>query len=192
MIYPDPLPFKLRVLRALTAALKEITPTNGYVFDMADFDPGDGVMTSRVYRGRMYFGDEGDGGGDPIPMLSILESTEQPDEVGEPPVDAQLTEYDWGLLLQGFLEDDKDNPTDPAYLLLADVRRRLNAERTRKKPGDRTSRFILGFEETEIISLAFDSGTVRPADDVSAKAWFWLRITLRVTDNAEDPYGQLL
>jgi len=189
MIYPDPLPFKLRVLRALTDCLKTITPANGYVFNMADFDPGDGVMTSRVYRGRMAFGDDGDGGGDPLPMISVLEGVSPADENGDAPYDCTVGEYDWDLLIQGFVEDDKQNPTDPAYLLLADVRQRLAEERQRKSPNDPTSRFILGFEEDQITSLSFGFGVVRPADDVSAKAWFWLPVQLRIVDNASDPYG---
>jgi hypothetical protein len=36
-------PFKLRLLKAITGALKEVTPANGYLNDLADFDPGDGV-----------------------------------------------------------------------------------------------------------------------------------------------------
>jgi len=186
MIYPDPLPFKLRVLHALTDCLKTITPANGYVFDMADFDPGDGVMTSRVYRGRMWFGDDGEGGGDALPMLSVLEGVSPADEGAEPPVNAVVGEYAWPLMIQGFLEDDKANPTDPAYVLLADVRRRLVQEKKRRIGPNRN---ILGFDENRLIDLQVGAGVVRPADDVSAKAWFWLTLTLTILDNADDPYA---
>lgn len=186
MIYPNPLPFKLRVLHALTDCLKTITPANGYVFDMSDFDPGDGVMTSRVYRGRMAFGDDGDGGGDPVPMLSVLEGVQPGDEVSEPPVNAVVGEYAWPLIVQGFVQDDKVNPTDPAYVLLADVRRRLVQEKKRRVGH---SRNILGFDENNVIDLHVGTGVVRPADDVSAKAWFWLSLELTILDNADDPYA---
>lgn len=183
MIYPDPLPFKLRVLHALTDCLKTITPANGYQFDLSDFDPGDGVMTPRVYRGRMYFGDS-----DPLPLVSILEGVSPADEAAEPPVNAVVGEYQWPLLIQGFVEDDKANPTDPAYVLLADVRRRVVQEKKRKTVDGR-SRNILGFDENRLIDLSVGAGVVRPADDVSAKAWFWLSLTLTILDNADNPYA---
>lgn len=189
MIYPDPLPFKLRVLHALTDCLKTITPANGYVFDMADFDPGDGVMTSRVYRGRMAFGDDGDGGGDPLPMISILEGVSPADEVAEPPVNSVVGQYRWPLLVQGFLEDDKQNPTDPAYVLLADVRRRLVQEKKRGRNPNRAERTIFGFTADKIIDLHVGAGVVRPADDVSARAWFWLSMEIEIIDDADKPYA---
>jgi hypothetical protein len=187
MTYADP--FKLRVLKALTATLKEVTPANGYVNDLADYDPGDGVAMARVYRGRAWFGES-----DPIPMLSILEGFDPASEVAEPPVDTPVAEYAWDLLVQGFVDDDPAHPTDPAHVLLADVRRRLAVEVKRRKTGDPTERDIFGLKSagdshSEITSLRFGAGVVRPADDVSAKAWFWLRITLDIVDNATAPYG---
>lgn len=182
--YPDPLPFKLQVLRALTAAIKEVTPTNGYVCDLADYDPGDGVTMERVYRGREYFGDE-----DPLPMVGILEGTNPADEVAEPPYDGEIAEYDWPLLIQGWTRNDPEHPTDQAYLLLADVRQRLNMERRRKKPGDRTSRRILGFDEDKITRLSIGPGVVRPPDTLSPTAWWWLNVTVRIVDNAAEPYA---
>jgi hypothetical protein len=182
-------PFKLRVLRALTDTLKEITPANGYVSDMADFDPGDGVDTARVFRGRAWFGES-----DSLPMLSILEGVDPADEVAEPPVDTPVSEYDLQLLIQGFVTDDPQNPTDPAYVLLADVRKRLAAEVKRKMVGDPTERDIFGLKaagssRNEITGLRFGTGVVRPADDVSSNAWFWLSVTIRVVDHAALPYA---
>ena len=52
---PDPA--KLTILKGLVNGLKTITPANGYQSNLADFDPGDGVTTPRVYRGRAFFGD---------------------------------------------------------------------------------------------------------------------------------------
>ena len=79
MIYPDPLPFKLRVLRAVTATLKTITPANGYFYDLSDDTDPDALHPTRVFRGRAWFGDN-----DPIPMLSVLEGVNPADEVAEP------------------------------------------------------------------------------------------------------------
>lgn len=188
MQYPDPLPFKLRVLRALTDALKQITPANGYQQDMSDFDPGDGEATSRVYRGRMYFGDDGNGGGDPLPMLSVLEGVSPADDVAELVRGATAAQVEWPLMIQGFLQDDKENPTDPAYILLADVRRRLAVEKNNRRKPNRADRTIFGFTDDQIIDMHIGSGVVRPADDVSAQAWFWLNVTLEIIDKADEPY----
>jgi hypothetical protein len=178
---PDP--FKLKALKAVTAALKEITPANGYVNDLADFDPGDGVMTSRVYRGRLWFGES-----DPIPMLSLLEGQDPAEDVAPPPVNTPSAEYDWDLIVQGFVDDDPANPTDPAYTLLADVRKRLLAERKIRTAQHDPNPFGLGLGKNRVVDVRVGPGVVRPADDVSAKAWFWLRLTLRIFDNAENPY----
>ena len=186
MIYPDPLPFKLKLVRAVTEHLKGITPANGYVSDLSDFDPGDGVMMSRVYRGRMWFGDN-----DPIPMVSMLEGTSPADDVAEQPEETPTGEYWWSNIIQGFVDDDPANPTDPAYILMADVRRRLIGERKRKNVMHTPDPFGLGPDTGKncIIDLRVGPGVVRPADDVSAKAWFWLSLDLRIVDNAAEPYA---
>ena len=114
------IPFRTRVLTAFTAALEEITPANGYLSDLSDFVHTDGQPMKRVYRGRAYFGDS-----DPLPMVSVLEPREEGDPFTVQPVLAIADPFDWRLLVQGFVEDDKTNPTDPAYTLLSDVRRRL-------------------------------------------------------------------
>lgn len=176
-------PFKLRLLKAITDAIKEVTPANGYVFDLANFDPGDGVDQERVFRGRMWFGES-----DPLPMVSVLEGVDPADEVAEPPsVNAVAAEYDWPLIIQGFVNDDPAHPTDPAYRLLADVRRRLIAERKRKTADHDPDPFGMGTGKNCVTGLRVGAGVVRPADDVSAKAWFWLTLTPRIIENAEDP-----
>lgn len=176
-------PFKLVALYGLTNALKEITPANGYVNDMADFDDG-GVTQERVFRGRAWFGES-----DPIPMLSILEGANPFDIVVEPPETGATAEYDWLLTVQGFINDDPTHPTDPAYRLLRDVRRRLAVEKRRILPGTRSQPDPFGLGNSaapnKIISLSFGPGIVRPSDDVSAKAWFWLSVTLRIIDVAD-------
>lgn len=187
MIYPDPLPFPLVVLRTLTASLKQIVPANGYQFNMADFDRGDGVMQRRVFRGRAWFG-----ASDPIPMISVLEGASPADELVEFPTDCPAGMFDWPLLIQGFVDDDPENPTDPARLLLADIRRRLIDEATRKR-GRQSDPLGLGrigvpnVNRVHAISVGF--GTAQPADDISAKAYCWLPITVRVVDHAEAPYA---
>lgn len=161
-------PFRLRVLKALSTALEEINPDNGYSFD----------MRGKVFRGRDMFGDH-----DPIPMLCILESVEQttPLESSQPTGAGEIKSY-WDLQVQGFVDDDFDHPTDPAHFLMAEVKKRLVQERIRDR---QYNIFGLGGRVTE---LKFSPGIVRPADELSGKAYFWLRVTLTLVENLVDPY----
>ncbi|MBB5985931.1 hypothetical protein [Sphingobium lignivorans] len=178
-------PFKLRVLKALTAALKTITPANGYDHDLSDGTHGDGAALERVFRGREWFGDS-----DPIPMLCVLEATSGEDELLAMSQTA-ASQYDWPILIQGFVKDDPAHPTDPAYKLLADVRLCLARESTRTLEGSRGIKDPLGLGSgaNRIEKMAIGAGTVRPAGDVSAKAYFWLIVTLTVIDQAGSPYA---
>jgi hypothetical protein len=183
--YPEILPFKLRVLRALSVALKEITPDNGYVFDLADFDPGDGAMAERVFRGRFLFGTN-----DPIPMASILEGVHPTDDLVDSPPDTTAGQYDWPILIQGWVDDDPVHPTDPAYLLAADFRKRLAQERLRKAPGShQPDPFGLGRGRNSILKITVGHEKVRPADDISDKAYLWLPVIFRIAEDASDPYA---
>jgi hypothetical protein len=178
-----PYPRKLVILRAITDALKTITPANGYVSDLSDYDPGDGVMSSRVFRGRAFFGEN-----DPLPLVSVLEGNAMSDLVAEPPLNVSTSEYDWPLLIQGFVKDDKDNPTDPAYVLMADVRKCL-ALQTRRNSDNFGNTTILGLDaQTVVTKCMLGPGIVRPADDVSAVAYFWMSLVLRIVDYADRPY----
>ncbi len=184
-------PFKLRVLTAFTAAFKTITPDAGYVNDLSDqvtLDEDDVEIDrkGRVFRGRGWFGED-----DLLPMVSVLEGVNPADEVDEQPIDTTTGEFDWPLLVQGFVDDDPENPTDPAYRLLADVRQRLAVERARKASGThQPDPFGLGLAgRNRIVSISIGPGVVRPADDVSSKAYFWLTVVLRIVDNASTPYA---
>jgi len=179
-------PFKLRVLHALTECIKGVTPANGYTYDLADYDADDGGSPmERVFRGRPWFGDT-----DPIPMVSVLEPVEEADFLFIPAVDDASGTYDWPLLVQGFVNDDPMHPTDPAYRLMRDVRRRLLAEKKRKAPGrqvlDPLGSRAFDLPNCRVNELRVSSGKVRPADDVSAKAYFWLVVTLNITEDGEE------
>lgn len=160
-------PFRLRVLKALSAALEEINPDNGYSFD----------MRGNVFRGRDMFGDS-----DPVPMISVLEAIDEKAQIPSPEGGAHST-GPWELLVQGFLDDDLVHPTDPAHLLMAEVKKRLVQERVRER-----QRNILGMGG-KVTELRFSSGVVRPPDEDSAKAYFWLRLTLVLVENLLDPYS---
>lgn len=169
---PDP--FRLHVLKKLTECLQDITPENNYQSDLS----GDGLDTEKgqVCRGRIVFGDD-----EPLPLVSIL----------EPPIpletilsrgDNTYSSGDWELLIQGFVVDDKRNPSDPAHRLMAEVKSRLIIEKRRDK-----GRNILDLGGL-IVEMFVGQGSVRPADQVSERCFFWLTLTLKLAENLEDPY----
>jgi hypothetical protein len=168
-------PLRLRILKALTAALLEITIENGYRHDLG---PSEQWPNGRVFRGRVVFGAK-----DPLPMVAILETPLQPEDLPPPP-DSELFRGDWDLTIQGYVEDDLENPTDPAHYLAADVIRRLAVE---KKKNTDFNLFGMG---DDIINLRIGVPVVRPPDELSAKAYFWLPVALELTENLEKPYGE--
>lgn len=160
-------PTRMRVLQALSGVLEGITPANGYTHD----------LSGKVFRGRDIFGYR-----DPLPMVSILEQIEEEEQRPVPP-GSGLNHGPWTLQIQGFVEDDRDNPTDPAHYLMAEVKKRLVEERIRGRQRD-----ILGMGDV-VTELRLSHGVVRPADEISDKAYFWLRMTLVLVENLNEPYA---
>lgn len=159
-------PLRLRIQKALTAELAQV-----------EFE-GE-VLTGKVFRGRAEFGHN-----DPLPMISILESVDEKSVDGtsaQMKPGSSVQQSQWELLVQGFVEDDRKNPTDPGYRLLAKVKQRLAAVRNVK--GN-----ILGFGN-RVTDLTFTAGIVRPADEVSDKAYFWLKVRMNVAEDHSDPYA---
>lgn len=153
-------PTDLKVLKAFTASLEGITVADGYGHDMAQ----------KVFRGRMLFTDE-----DPIPMVSINQMPQIPEEA-QVPKGTSVTRIVMPLIVQGFVLDDYQNPTDPAFLLLHDVRRRLAWERKRDEG---FNVFGLG----PLVEMRVGQGVVRSPDaDVSDRAFFWLPVTLEFAE----------
>ncbi|MBK3745541.1 hypothetical protein G3A39_41000 [Paraburkholderia aspalathi] len=159
-------PFRLRVLHGLTKVLEGVNPDNGFQFD----------MRNSVFRGRVKYGPK-----DPIPMISILEAPipldvlrskgENPNSTGE-----------WELLIQGFVKDDFVNPSDPAHHLMAEVKAALAAEKRRDNIYN-----MLGMEG-RVVEMYIGQGTVRPPDDATDKAFFWLTLTLKLVEFLTEPY----
>lgn len=163
-------PLRLRVLKAMTEALKEISVANGYHTE----------LNEQVYRGRVVFGEN-----DPIPLVSILEVPIPLDQIPAP-VDSEFSSGGWELMIQGFVDDDPENPTDPAHYFMADVKKRLAQER-RKALAMNKIDGIFGLGNF-VIGMRIGSGVVRPPDEISAKAYFWLTITLDMVEDLADPY----
>lgn len=167
-------PVRLRVLMKLTAALAEINPADGYHNDLRPTED----TPARVFRGRVIFGDT-----DPLPMVSILEVPIPPEQLPSAP-DNSARKGGWDLMVQGFVDDNPEHPTDPAQYLLADVVRRLAVEKRKNRD------FKLFDMGNTVTDMAIGVGVVRPPDELSAKAYFWLPLTLTIAEDLLDPYGE--
>lgn len=175
-------PKRLEILRAITLALKDICPPNGYEFDLRDDEHG----RARVVRGRLHIGDD-----EPLPMISLVEPP-----MAAVPLDtkrqgdntARLGE--WDILIQGWARDDAQNPTDVAYQLEAEVRRRLAIEKVRPdaRPGSANGRNYFGLG-TKILNMNIGSPVIRPNEHVSEQAVFYLVLTLQIGEDMATALG---
>lgn len=162
---------RLQILKRLTTHLQGITVANGFENDIGE----------RVYRGRTSFGSETE-----IPALSLLES--KPVDYGTYADEQKTVRMDsWTLLLQGWVEDDQENPTDPVYSLLADVEMRLAqviALNSNGKPKYPTLYRLGGL----INGMTLAQPIVRPPDEgLSATAYFYLPIQVDLISDLENP-----
>lgn len=176
---------RLATLQALTLYLAtEISVVNGYKHDLADEVVG-GITKRHVVRGRLKMDSD-----DPLPLVSILESPNPdrfPNRVGEEDYAYVDQKDNWTLLLQGWTTDDKINPTDPVYELMADVKKAL-AKLMRANPQDGIGMYENYRLGGLIVSLKCEPGTVRPPDEQSSEAFFWMRVILEFVENMIDPY----
>lgn len=181
-------PFRLKAQQAIVTTLEtQIVTGLEYNHTLAD----------HVFRGRSRFGSS-----DPVPLVSLLEPP-IPDNPIPVPREVAHGNTTWPLLIQGFVEDDPDNPTDPAQKLLADVKKCLAIQKERKvlatyrstpvpnpfnmgKWRDNVSEpFVNYIEGIETIG----QGVVRPPDEgVSDKAYFWLNLTLKIQEDIKNPF----
>ena len=216
-VYEDSDPFRLKVQKCLTLAFSQIEPTirhddsgtteyftsehpdweaartaadastGGYTWvfrnDLHPTRATNSKVVLTVGRGRRYYDEN-----DPLPLISILEEPFSFDEELAPAVGQSRTEP-YELILQGFVaEEDSANPTDGAHILLADVKRRLAILKIDEELRRRRI-FRFGNMMNTVVSLNWDGGVVRPPDDVSAVAHFWLRTSFGVSEDSDDPYS---
>jgi hypothetical protein len=171
------LPFSLRVLRAVTDTIKSVTPENGYVFDLSDYEEG-GRIRERVFRGRDIFGSN-----DPLPMVAVLEHPRALARLmgGE---GSTASVGQWELLIQGFVKDDRDHPTDNAHQLAAEVVQALASAKEAYN--------VLGLGDSTpcVTDMDIKRPVSRPPDgDISSVAFFFLEVTLTLSEDLENPFA---
>jgi hypothetical protein len=166
---------RLRVLKALTAHLETITIANGYDVDLA----------GKVKRGKTVFGEEMLG---QVPFLSILEPLKPGSgiEAGE---EQTRRSEPWLILIQGFAQDDKENPSDPAYALMAAVEQCLGQVISINESSGNPE-FPDAYNLGGLIGgLAYGPGLAHPPQrDISSKAFFYLPVTISLVYDVRRPY----
>ncbi len=182
MAEKDPLmgkdPFMLMVQKKLCAEIRKIQPCNGYHFDLSGEE---GTPENKVFRGRATFGDD-----DPPLMVSILEDYQQGKNLLSKNNHSPVVHKEYRLLVQGFVPDDMQNPTDPAHYLQADLEQLFGILRQScEKTG-----FLLDIrgDSGSVTNIGQDSGGVRPPDDLSVSAYCWLEVWLEVYKQTNKPY----
>ena len=159
---------------ALTDALREITPANGYQHDVSHaVFRGMAVLPSRVNP----------------PILSLIEPPVEPEGPRRPETTTE-DHSTFPLILQGIVKDGHEHPTDPAYRLLADAHLRL--ARVRRDALRRSDGSFLGL--ARVTGLDVGRGVVSPPDtgpnpQVSGAAYFWLPLGLTIAEDHLDPFA---
>jgi len=176
---------KLAIMKALTTHLEGINPDwldlpAAMAGETCPFD-----LRKRVWRGRALFGDE-----DKPPFLSILEHPRQLNPFGV--AEGLIADEDWTLLIQGFAIDDRKNPLDPAYELLAWVQMRLARITEQKTNGGRGGRYPEEWRLGKLsVEIRYQIPIVRPGkDDVSGTAYFYMPISVGTVTELSMPFIQ--
>lgn len=167
-------PFRLILQETLTEVFKTIKVANGYETDLAD---------NAIFRGRVKFGQD-----DPIPSLTMFEppvNEDVPFFAGRNTTTGKERLTNYSLIVQGFIKDGDPHPTDPAYVFSADVTKALATARSRTGPNKRSPD---PFGHGEIINkVTIFPPIVRPSDDISASAYFWMLVTFELAEDMTDP-----
>lgn len=168
-------PTRLKVLKALSSHIENVTAANGYQHD----------LTGRVSRGRNQFGAR-----EPVPQITILEAVDLERDLAEAGEGLAIKD-NWRILIQGWADDDEMNPTDSAYLLAADVQKILarimidlemvNGNRV-ENPTYMLGGLVSGFR--------LRPPTVRPPDETSARSYFYMIAEVELAERLSDPYGE--
>lgn len=160
-------PRTLDVLKALTRLIEGVTYGNNYAYD----------LRGRVFRGRTAFGTDSK-----PPFVSLLEAPQTEDRTLATAAElGRKAQIPWTILVQGFAAQDPENPSDPAYYLMAAVAHRLTRTVAQDKQGRPLDdeNYLLG---RRINGLEIRQGLVSgPRGGVSDHAFFYLPIVLNMT-----------
>lgn len=168
--------FRLRVLQALCDVLKGVEFSVGaQTYSLADYTDATGRTAEKVFRGRTKYGYN-----DPLPMLSVLEDFKSaPVNLGSAGNTQGILPFP--LLIQGFIKDDADHPTDPAYPFAAATIKALLAERV-----DQFNILGLGGNCPCVTDIQISTPVIRPPDgETSDVAFFYLTVTLTLAEDFE-------
>lgn len=160
---------QLAILKALTVHLEGITPANGYEHD----------LMGRVFRGKSKFGSE-----ESLPFVSILESLRPDNRPLEAGPEKLIRLERWELLVQGWVDENREFPTDDLYQLKGAVEKRL-AELLNTP--ENTPLYRLG---GLIVSIRIGPGVVRAATpQVGGAEAFYLPLLVDYVMNLGDPFA---
>lgn len=173
-------PFRLRILIALTDLLRNITPDDGYQFDLSTTADGE----KRVVRGRLFLGDS-----EPAYMVSVLEPPAAVEPTPNRAPDNTARATDWDIVIQGWARDAGDNEEcDLAYALAADVHKALAVEMAKTRTGRPGATDILGFG-TKITKMQIGTPVIRPSEEVSGYGQFYTILAMQIVEDIGDPFG---
>ena len=173
---PRPLSKKRRMLQVLTSHLAGITPDNGYDHD----------LDGKVFLGRPIFGNEQE-----VPFLSLLEAPRPNPVIPAGESDGKVRRsVVWDLALQGFVRDNKLDPTAPAYDLLAEVELRLSEIISEAGEGRQGGKHPAIFRLANLANdVQIGQGIVRPpAEKVSPTAFLYIPLTIKFTSDLSKPF----
>lgn len=169
---------KLKIMKKLTEHLEGINPLwTDLPAEVTDACPYD--LRGSVFRGRLDFGDEVK-----APFIALLEAPRQLDPYGAGS-GRLITDEDWTLLIQGFVDDNPKHPLDDAFELLAWVQMRMARITTSAPNGGRGGMYPDEWRLGNLIGeIRYQIPIVRPGkDNVSGTAYFYLPIAVgKVTD----------
>jgi hypothetical protein len=160
----DTVSYRLEILKKLTTLLQDVS----FTYNDIAYDIG-----AKVYRGRRVYGGESE-----LPLISLLEAPRNDAGIFGAENKSRRAEK-WSLLIQGWVDDDKKNPTDPAYAFMQVVEDRLF--RVVEEPGGVPTYpddYLLG---RTISGMTIYPGVVSPPlEQVSSKAFFYLPVDLQI------------
>jgi hypothetical protein len=162
---PDrPIPYRLKVMKALQELIAGASTADGYAFDLAD----------KVYRNRVLIGAEIT---DRPPAVAIVEAP-RADIATFAGEEAAFRKDYWTIMIQGIAADNRKSTEDDIYYLCQDVERRLNRMQAETRNGnpEYKEHYLLG---GMITSVEIAPPVIRPPEaGVANNAFFYLAIRL--------------